>query len=86
MYSSLYSAFSINVLVLVLIHHQCTRTHENVLGPRSGKDHIQNMFILLFNRKSKKNLCFIIYITKDYEKMGEISDLCHEIVTFNTKP
>ena len=28
----LYSAFS-NVFVLVLIHHHCTCTHDNVLGP-----------------------------------------------------
>ena len=32
MYSNLYSTFS-----NVLIHHQCTRTHANVLSPRSDK-------------------------------------------------
>ena len=37
MYSYSYSYSSItSVLVLVLVSRQCTRTRENVLGPRSG--------------------------------------------------
>ena len=40
MYS--YSAFS---NVIILVHHQCTRTHENVLGPRSDGNHAQCTFI-----------------------------------------
>ena len=30
--------------------------------------------------------CFIVCIAKDYESMHEISDLCCETLTFNTKP
>ena len=45
MYS--YSAFS-NVLVLLLSYHQYTRTHENVLGPRSTfypSDRVQSVHL-----------------------------------------